>query len=415
MSEATRRLGRFDSGLYAALLAGAAGLFFQSTTAFLTGAVALAYVAYGRVAHTPDPDLAVERRLSEESPSPGQTVTVTLTVTNVGESALPDVRVRDAVPGALTVTDGAPALATSLRPGETATLSYEVEAERGTFAFGAASVAVRSVSGGRERRIDPDVRSELVCRTHVESVPLASETVSHTGRVDTDTGGEGLEFYSTRDYYPGDPLSRIDWNRLASTDELATINFRETRAATVIVAVDAGESTAVAPGPDAPTGLERGRFAASRIVDALLDEHNRVGAARVGSEPRYVAPGTGGDQSLRARRLFGGEREVGTALAGRRSAERLRKRVPTDAQVVFCSPCLDEGAVEFARRFLAHGHAVTVVSPDVTNGATLGGTVERVDRDLRLRSIRRAGARTVDWSLDEPLDEALTRAAHGWS
>ncbi len=44
------------------------------------------------------------------------------------------------------------------------------------------------------------------------------------------------------------------------------------------------------------------------------------------------------------------------------------------------TPLLDDRAADAAKRLAAYGHAVTVVSPDMTGGDSPGRTVERIDR-----------------------------------
>lgn len=422
-------VGRFDVGLLGAMLAATAGLLFGSTTTFLLAVVALVYVAFGRASRSPEASVAVERTVGDTSPRPGQEVAVSLAVANVGPAPLPDVRVSDGVPDSLTVVDGSPGLCTGLRPDEEVTVTYTVRAERGTATFGDPAVVVRGAGGGAGERVDVSETTRLSCRTLVSEVGLAPVTLPYTGQVEDDAAGEGIEFHSTRAYQHGDPLSRIDWNRYAATDELTTIDFRETRAAVVLVLVDAGGATTASASADAPTALDLGQYAARKLADALLDDHNRVGVARYAASCRYLPPGAGHDQTVRVERFFGardrGDDSDGDDGAGtKRGREwildgdvlaQLRKRTPAETQVLFCSPFLDDRAVRVTEQFAAYGNPVTVVSPDVTTGSTVGGTIERVARDRRLRTVRHEGVRIVDWSPSQPLDAALDRAIHGWS
>jgi len=94
--------------------------------------------------------------------------------------------------------------------------------------------------------------------------------------------------------------------------------------------------------------------------------------------------------------------------------KRLRRRLPSDAQLVFFSPLLDETSAAIARRLHAHGHSVTAFSPDPTTTATVGATVARIERTLALSTLRAAGIPVVDWGHDEPLPVAVERAERGW-
>jgi hypothetical protein len=103
------------------------GLLYGSPAVLAGAVVPLAYVTYAAVSALPTTvSLQIRRRVVANQITPGDTVPVRLTVENTGRSALPDLRVVDGVPETLGVADGSPRAAVSLRPGETATLSYAV-------------------------------------------------------------------------------------------------------------------------------------------------------------------------------------------------------------------------------------------------------------------------------------------------
>jgi uncharacterized repeat protein (TIGR01451 family) len=409
---------RWGIGLTAGLVAGAAGVLTGTTAAFVAGVVPLAFALYGYATRPPAVELDVERRIDTAAPTPGSEIGVTVTVENTGSRPLADVRIADGAPARMPVVSGTPRHSASLRPGEATTFSYRLAARRGDHAFGDLAVVARNVSGTGEHRITADLACEVTCSAGVDHVPLTGQTIQYAGRVPTDAGGEGVEFYSTRKYQPGDPMSRVDWKRYARSNELTTIDFRENRAATVVVVVDTREDAQVAPDDESLDGVELGTYAGVRLIDELCAETNRVGVATYGEDGGYLAPGTGETVALRAAKLFGGDLDTDDPavmrLSGSRPFRRLRRSMPDDAQVLFVSPVLDRHAVDVARRFTAYGHAVTVVSPDVT-GDSPGGRVAGIDRARRLESLREHGSHVVDWSPDRPLRSSLDAARRRWS
>jgi uncharacterized protein (DUF58 family) len=409
---------RWGVGLAAGLVAGAVGVLTGTTAAFVAGVVPLAFALYGYATRPPAVELDVQRRIETTAPRPGSEVAVTVRVENVGPRPLADVRIADGPPARMPVASGTPRHAASLRPGESTTYSYRLSARRGTHEFGDLAVVARNVSGTGERRVTADFGTEIACSAGVDRVPLTGQTIQYAGRVPTDAGGEGVEFYSTRQYQPGDPMSRVDWKRYARSNELTTIDFRENRAATVVVVVDTREDARIAPDEDRLDGVELGKYAAVRLVDELCAETNRVGVATYGDDGGYLAPGTGETVVLRSAGLLGGDLDTDDpnvmALPGQRPFRRLRRSLPDDAQVMFVSPVADDHAVDVARRFTAYGHAVTVVSPDAT-GDSPGGRVAGVERARRLESLREHDCRVVDWSPDRPLRSSLDAARRRWS
>jgi len=418
-----RTTNRWRGVSAAAFLAGGLGVLFSSPVVLLSGVVGVAFAAYAGTGSPPEVALDVTRTVSDDEPLPGEEVTVRLTVENVGDATLPDLRLVDGVPDALGVVDGSPRLGTALRPGKTARLAYAVTAERGDHAFGPVSVVARDFSGATEVETEIECETTLTCVPKLGTtvdVPLRAQTTQYTGRVTTDSGGSGVEFHATREYRRGDPLSRVDWNRLARTGDLTTVDFREERAASVVVVVDTREAAYRSP-PDADrNAVQHGVDAAGKVLTRLLDAGNRVGLASFGPEACWLAPGAGHDHQARARDLlathpaFDAVPSEGTFYPTSR-LKWLRKRLPASSQVLFVTPLCDDFAGEAARRLDAEGHLVTVLSPDPTAAGTPGQRLARTRRDHRLSALREAGIRAIDWPLDDRLGVALERSARRWT
>ncbi|SDX59024.1 Uncharacterized conserved protein, DUF58 family, contains vWF domain [Halobellus clavatus] len=408
----------------AALVAGAAGVLFQRPALLLVAALGVVYTAYAWFGDAPEPQLAVERRVGNADPDPEAEVDVTVEVRNVGSRTLTDLRLVDGVPPALAVTDGSPRHGTALRPGAGTTFSYTVEAVRGAHEWEPLTAITRSPSGSREQSVDVEAAepTSLSCTPTLEAIetlPLRGLTTPYAGRVSTDVTGSGLEFSSTREYRRGDPLSRIDWNRYARTGELSTVEFRQERAAAVVLLVDARETAYVAPDREHRNAVERSVDAAAQAFASLLDAGDRVGIAALSPRECWLAPGAGRDHRNRGRELLASHPALAPtppeqSYLSSSAIRRLRRRLPADAQVLFFSPLIDERAVEVARGLDARGHPVTVVSPDATATDTVGRRLARLERRNRLTRLRRAGLRVVDWGA-EPLGARVARAERRWS
>jgi len=400
------------------------GALTRSRPLLLAAVVGVGYLAYANTTEAPDPELAVERRLSEAEPEPGDRVEVTVVVENVGEAVLPDLRVVEQVPEALAVTEGPARAATALRPGARMTFSYTLAARRGDYRFDGLTVIARNASGSRERELDvetaPASVTSLAPVDATDAVPLRGLTSPYTGRVSTDSSGEGTEFASLREYQHGDALSRIDWNTYARDKTLTTMEFREERMATVVLVLDLRTEAYLRAGDDGPHAVDRAIDATRRVFNSLLDTGDRVGLAAFAADTVWLPPGAGTTHRARARELLSTHPSLSPTPPERRvyvrtQLRRLAQRLDDDAQVVFVSPMPDETSAVIARSLHVRGHAVTVVSPDPTMRDTPGRRLAAIDRSNRLNDLRGSDVRVVDWDDDERLAEALERARRRWS
>jgi uncharacterized repeat protein (TIGR01451 family) len=413
-----RRTDRWRGVSALALVAGAAGILASSAGLVLVGVVGVVFAGFARVARPPAVSLAIERSVSDADPAPDEDVTVTVTIENTGDSLLTDLRVIDGVPPALAVASGSPRLATALRSRETVTFSYDVTAARGSHTFEPALAIARDTCGAAERREEVRAMTEtpITCVPPLDSsigIALRNQTIGQPGRVLTDIGGSGVAFHTTREYRPGDPLSRIDWNRKAKTGDLSTVDFREERAAAVVVLIDAREGAYRAPDGERESAVERSVGAAGALYLALTGEENPTGIAALAPDSCWLAPGVGAAHRARARELLATHPALSPTAPDEPffpsiRLRRLRRRLPSDAQLIVCSPLCDDYVVTVLQRLDAAGHRVTVLSPDPTSEATPGQRVAHTERTLRLSTLRAAGIPVVDWGA-ESLAAALAR------
>jgi uncharacterized repeat protein (TIGR01451 family) len=436
VSEATTRATNRWVGTDAVAWAAAAvGLLAREPGILLLAGVGVAFAAHARVGTPPRPDLQVTRVVDDETPVPGQEVTVTLTVENRGERVLPDVRLVDGVPTDLRVQDGSPHLGTVLRAGESRTHAYAIRAERGTHEFDPVEIACRSLNGSHETELTSSAETTVTCQPTMDGAdapPLRDLVAGHGGQLPTDRGGTGIEFHGVREYRPGDRANRIDWARRARTGELTTLEFREERRATVVLCIDAREAAHVKGTADDGEihAVERSVRAAADISSGLLDAGHRVGLAAVGADFAWLAPGSGLGHRRRARDVLSTHsalspspprdrlptRDVSMSSSSKldpQTARQLRSldvHLPVDAQVFVLSPLADDAAVTMAHRMQAAGNAVTVINPVARESPSVGARVAQLERKRRVRDLRRATARVIEWRADEPLAVAFERA-----
>jgi len=437
-----RRTRRWRGVIAIAFTASALGLFAGRPALLLVGVVGAVYAAYPHLTTAPTPDYDLERELDPENPTDGEPVEVSVTLTNTSGELHPDTRIVDGVPPMLSGTDGSPRHAAALPSGETAEFSYTVTAAEGIHGFEPATVIARDVSGAREVETEVAADTTLAVSSDVEDAPLRSHTLQRVGQLVTDTGGSGVEFHRVREYHESDPLNRVDWRRYAKSGELATIDYRTEQAASVVICIDARARAYRARREGEQHAVSRAIGAAEQLVSTLAATTNTVGVAAVGRDLVWVPPGSGDSHAERVRRAlateptlsaYPPESSADTDATQSRSADAtaeaaetdggiapdragsvladqissLRRQLGSDTQVVFVSPLPDHAAVEAVFTLESEGHAVTVLSPDVTTDETLGNRVAALARRTHVRTLREVDIPVIDWDADDTLDRAI--------
>lgn len=418
-----RRTRRWHGAVGAALLAGGLGMLSKEPLVVLSAVVGVAFAAYPGVDRTPSPDLEIGRTVNDPTPDPGDPVEVTVTVWNAGERTLPDVRLVDGVPAMLQVVDGTPRQTAVLPPGDGTTFSYTVRVRRGVHRFEPATAIVRNLSGSIEVETTVTTDTEIDCGARNCEILLRQPSGRLSGQLETGEAGPGVEFHGIREYRHGDSMDRIDWNRMARTGELATVEFRERKAAAIVLCLDARQQAYRASGSE-PHALGHSVAAVRELLPTFSRTRTPVGIAAIGRDLSWFPPGTGHSHRSRARDFLASNPTLSsyqpTVFEGAADASvdgqvtELQKRLGPGTQVVLLSPLLDKESVEIAIELETNGYTVTVVSPDVVDPVTVGGRVARVERANRLSTLRESDVRALDWDPEEPLGVAIFRARQRW-
>lgn len=391
----------------------------------LVGAMApMAFVAYSALTSAPSLDDALEitRTVSPTHTAPGGTVRVRLTVENTGTQSLPKLRLVDGVPAELSVVEGSPRAALSLRRGESTTLEYSLRTRYGEFAFEPVTARTQSLSAGGlyTTTVSPTGDASVSARLDPSSYPPEAETAGTTGDSMIDRANDGLEFFGIRTYQPTDPLHRINWRGYAKNRQLTTIDYRDREVSDILVVVDAREPSGVARTPTSPTGTELCVYVANELVSSLRTYQVPTGIATLGvdeSGVEWVVPGTDRQNLAAIRTLLDaaaatvqpGEERPASDVSDERLLDLLQQ-IRSGTHVVFISPFHDERAVDIVRQFRSTGYSVSACSPAVASRETTGGQVVKARRLANLASLHSLGVRTVDWQPTDPLDESLSQA-----
>jgi len=373
------------------------------------------------------PDVHVRRRISRHRLTEGEELDVITTLeipfTSPYRGRLSMI---DRLPLHAVLVGGENQYLGELLPGEPVEIAYTVRLPRGSHDFSSARVAAWSAWAwaGSEALIDgvpedPDSTVFAIPRT----APLGAieirprRTRAFAGAVKANRGGQGLSYYSSRSYVPGDDVRRINWRAYAKQDSLIVNEFELERMADVNIIVDARLLAHFRIDED--TTFDHTLRAAASLAVHFLQAGNIVGLLVYGDIIRWVFPGTG---KIQERRIL--DRLAESVAAEREVFEDLAniptRLFPPRSQLVLVSPIVDDDDVEVIAQLIDRGYSLLVVSPHA--GAweaeqivehDIAETADRITtirRELYLNTLLRAGATIVSWDVAEPLSLAIERA-----
>jgi uncharacterized protein (DUF58 family) len=388
----------------------------------------LVYLFYGLWRGPDHIMLEAQHDLSAERAAPQTPVTVKVTVTNHG-NAVDELAVEDVIAPALTVSEGSNRHLISLDKGASFSFNYNVSGPRGGFPFNTIHAEAGDDLG--VWRSMQDIRTfgqlfvfPMIAR--IQHVPIRPRrTRVYAGTIPARVGGSGVEFFGVRDYQPGDSPRRINWRVSARHSEhLYSNEFQQERVADVGIVLDGRERSNLFAGSHSI--FEHSVLAAGALADAFLAQGNRVGLLVYSHYLQWTLPGYGKLQRERilhalshaspgASQVFDGLQYVPT------------RAFPTESQIVLVSPLVEDDYSTLIQ-LRARGYQVLVVSPDpisfeqrhllsrpggyTSSDVQLAARVIRMERELLLRRIRRAGVQVVEWDVAQPFDQ-LTRRAFG--
>lgn len=362
-------------------------------------------------------DLSIQRTLSADRISPGRPVEVRLSVTNNGP-ALPELYLDDPLPARISLIEGRTFLLTSLAPGQHIEWSYTVEGDRGDFYFGDVTASVSEHTGLFQITKAFETGLRLIVQPlprHMRHFPIRPpQTRGFAGPIPARQAGTGIDFYTVREYEPGDELRHINWKLSARQEQqLITNVFEQQRIADVGIILDARQPAYAQAGIG--NLFEHAVRAAADLAENFLNEGNRVGMLVYGSSIDRAFPGYGKIQRQNILRLLA-RANPGFNYALEKLDNLPTRFFPSRSQIILISPLLPDDE-KVLPHLCAKGYHVLLVSPNPINFETANQRSEWVDqmafriataeRHLQINRLRRSGIVVADWNVQEALDPVL--------
>lgn len=325
-------------------------------------------------------DLRLERRIIPSESFGDENIQVDSHIRNTEGDKLGNVEVHETLGQGLTPRKGMNMLHVSLGKREELSLSLEVPSPgRGHYSVGPLTVRVRDAFGLYlvETKLEPDVIAVMPMPERARGTELRPRHVGPwPGNIPARTSGPGSEFYSLREYVPGDDLKRINWKASARNNRLIVNETEAERVTDVMLVLDTDVAFFE---PSESELFERGVKAAASMASLLLRQGNRVGLILQGEERRLVPPGFGKRQERRILYTLAAAKP-GRAVISTSYVVTLLARLmlPARAQLVIISPLLEPDISEGIRELVTAGYSVVVLSPMPAEPAVFESEAERL-------------------------------------
>ncbi|MEM3637213.1 MAG: DUF58 domain-containing protein [Conexivisphaerales archaeon] len=382
---------------------------------------AIVFILMARVITPPHLEVETVREIEKSVLLQGDTLKVQITIANRGEE-LAILRVTDELPRNMKLVDGSNVILVSLKKDETKIFTYSVSPSLpGRYIFSDLKVEAmdplqifcmrKSVEAEREE----EIRAYPYVETTRNSMVMLSLR-NQPGENRSRRQGEGEEFYSVRNYLPGDRLKRVNWKASARHVALYTNQYTSELAGEVMIVLDSRFGLLAA-------GDEEEQFrycssAAATLAYTSLMRRNSVGLMIMGDLLEKVPPAYGYKQL----------RKILAALSDFRPGRRwqvskvssyLRLLFPRVNDVAIITPLLDEEILRAASNLHQDSFNTIVVSPDIWSSKTGNSNYleDRVatklfvaKRRMMIGRVRRFAV-VVDWNTSTQLSHSIRGAS----
>ena len=347
----------------------------------------------------------------------GDDVIVELTISNNSYRRTQQLEVFDNVPHEMKMRQGINQMRMNLGPGQSARIKYRVRCPlRGHYTLGPISVRHRNAFNLFANESKVQDRTDITVFPQVREIEealLRSDVPKmYTGATTLKTPGPGMEFYSLREYLPGDAFRSINWKAFARTGELMVNEKTRDAVTDVFIILDTRDVSRI--GTVLKNPLEMGTIAAASVSNYFIRRRDSVALVTYGDRMDYLPPETGDKQGYKVLSNLAAVRAKGS-MPLQAVTNAMSSRMSRGSPVFIISSLEGDGTTLPAIRNLAgRGHEVIVLSPSsidlerlISRIPRMSYEVLKLERQNRLTAISGYGAKVIDWMPDVELSQAL--------
>ncbi|HIH79308.1 MAG: DUF58 domain-containing protein [Candidatus Poseidoniia archaeon] len=389
--------------------------FINNLQLLLLGITLLGFVAIHSLVNTRPVEVKITRRFSDSQLFEGQETEVDLVIQNRGRP-IGCLEVYDQLPRELGPEKVANHTIVRLRRDEALLARYHLECHlRGQYTLGRPLLRLYNPSFLFYHESEVDSTDELVVFPKIEEIEgldLSSDFPKmYQGAIPIRRVGTSGEFYSIREYHPGDDFKNINWRVFGRTRKLMVNQFEREDISDVMLVLDTREISGT--GTPVHNPLNYSCRAAAALTRYFLHTRNRVGLTIYGETVESISVDSGERHMYRLLTRLAELRPAGS-LGLHTVIGDLRNFTPRSPVIVISTLEQDRTVHSALREITAHGFRLTLIAPDTLEYDRESRIISpavyftaSAELDNTIAEARSLGARALRWDPSSVLGPAL--------
>ena len=362
------------------------------------------------------PNVKIRRETTSDNIFEDGTMSVKFIIKNTG-LGIGFVEIYDSLPPQARIIKGSNYTLLYMRPWQEISFEYTLKLPlRGHYHLGPVKMRVKDAFDlFYNERLEKSIHSFSVfpqIEVLEEQVITSRAPKLLSGAMPLNVIGTGTEFYSLREFVPGDSLRSVNWKALAKKGKMMVNETVREDVMDVILLLDAREVSAVGGGKDTP--LEMSCRAAATYAKQLLDERNNVALMVYGESIERV------DLDRGEHHLF----KILTALSSAKPQGNLKLEIvmkdllphlPSGSPIILFSSLDDDHTIaEAFTSSVSRGFTITTISPSSLDFEERMKRIPmeplliaKIERDNMISELRSFGLQVGDWKYGDNVNTAL--------
>ena len=380
------------------------------------GLVMLTFVVISSFLDVWMPNVKIRRETTSDNIFEDETMSVKFIIKNTG-LGIGFVEIYDSLPPQARIIKGSNYTLLYMKPWQEVSFEYSLKLPlRGHYHLGPVKMRVKDAFDlFYNERLEESIHSFSVfpqVEVLEEQIITSRAPKLLSGAMPLNVIGTGTEFYSLREFVPGDSLRSVNWKALAKKGKMMVNETVREDVMDVILLLDAREVSAVGGGKDTP--LEMSCRAAATYAKQLLDERNNVALMVYGETIERV------DLDRGEHHLF----KILTALSSAKPQGNLKLEIvmkdllphlPSGSPIILFSSLDDDHTIaEAFTSTISRGFTITTISPSSLDFEERMKRIPleplliaKIERDNMISELRSFGLQVGDWKYGDNVNTAL--------